>query len=60
MKKEFGGGHIKDELFGTVKVAAQACTQGGTRTTGRGRRGIVQATEDTGTGLSGETGGLGV
>ena len=22
VKKEFGGGHIKDELFGTVKVAA--------------------------------------
>lgn len=26
VKKEFGGGHVKDELFGTVKVAPQART----------------------------------
>lgn len=25
VKKEFGGGHIKDEIFGTLKVCTSDC-----------------------------------
>lgn len=25
LKKEFGGGHIKDEVFGTAEVCSQQC-----------------------------------
>lgn len=29
VKKEFGGGHIKDEIFGTSKVGVTAATHEG-------------------------------
>lgn len=56
VKKEFGGGHIKDELFGTVKVVPQARTlRAWTAEDGVGFR----VTEQAGTRLGDAVGGLG-
>lgn len=41
VKKEFGGGHVKDELFGTVKVVSPGQDHGaGIR--GPQRMGVIQ------------------
>lgn len=58
VKKEFGGGHVKDELFGTVKVVSPGQDHwAGIR--GPQRMDVIQGHRARGTGLGDELGRAG-